>query len=97
MPNRVDVSKKSDEDVVIVSALRTPFQRAKGGGFKKTLPEKLLQDALKAIIDHTKIDPKLVEDVCVGTVLSPGGGATLARMAAFAAGYSQDHAFLSLF
>jgi acetyl-CoA acyltransferase 1 len=42
---------------------------------------------LKAIIDRTKIDPKIVDDIAVGNVLPPGGGATVARMAMLAAGF----------
>ena len=40
----------------------------------------------KAAIAHSKIDPALIEDVAVGNVLPPGGGAGAARMAALAAG-----------
>jgi len=77
---------KSDDDVVIVSAIRTAIGKAKRGGFKDTHPTDLLAAVLKATIERTKIDPKLIEDVCVGTVLPPGGGATQARMAMFLAG-----------
>ena len=37
---------------------------------------------------YTKVnlDPSLIEDVSVGNVLPPGGGASAARMAALAAG-----------
>ena len=72
--------------MVIVGAVRTPLQRARRGAFKDTFPEELLSIALKGLLDKTNIDPKLVQDICVGTVLTPGGGATIARMAAFHAG-----------
>lgn len=36
-----------DEDIVIVSALRTPICKASRGHFKDTLPEKLLATVLK--------------------------------------------------
>jgi len=83
---------KSDDDVVIVSALRTPIGKAKRGSFKDTHPTDLLAAVLKATIDRTKIDPKLVEDINVGTVLPPGGGATQARMAMFLAGFPETTA-----
>jgi len=81
--------KKSPEDVVIVAAVRTPLTRARKGGFKDTQHEEILAFALKGILDKTKINPKLVDDIQVGNVLPPGGGATLARMAMFYAGFPE--------
>lgn len=49
--------------------------------------EDLLAEVLIAIRERTKIDPSLVEDICVGNVLQPSGGATTSRMAALYAGY----------
>lgn len=46
----------------------------------------MLGHALKGVIAQSKIDPKLIQDVAVGNVLPPGGGATVARMAALWAG-----------
>lgn len=46
----------------------------------------MLGHVLKGVIAQSKIDPKLVEDVAVGNVLPPGGGATVARMATLWAG-----------
>ena len=66
--------------------MRTPLSRAKKGPFKDTQPEELLATVLKAILDQTGIDPKRVQDIAVGNVLPPGGGATVARMAALYAG-----------
>ncbi|KAI3643811.1 hypothetical protein MP228_009975 [Amoeboaphelidium protococcarum] len=80
-------AKKSPDDVVIVAAVRTPLTRARKGGFKDTLQEEILAFALKGILDKTGIDPALVEDIQVGNVLPPGGGATLARMSMLYAGY----------
>jgi len=37
-------------------------------------------------LDKTGIDPKLIEDIAVGSVLSPGGGATLFRAGSLVAG-----------
>lgn len=77
-----------DDDVVIVAALRTPLQRSRRGLFRDTQPEELLSSVLKGILERTKIPAAMVQDICVGTVLSPGGGATVSRMAAFHAGYA---------
>jgi acetyl-CoA acyltransferase 1 len=59
------------------SALRTPVCRAKKGGFKDISAEELLAAVLKATFVKTKIAPKLINDVVIGNVLPPGGGATL--------------------
>ena len=60
--------------------------QAKKGGFKDTRPEEILSEVLKAAYTKAGLDPKLIEDVSVGNVLPPGGGASAARMAALAAG-----------
>lgn len=77
---------KNDDDVVIISALRTPITKAKKGGLAEACPEDLLAAVFKGVIAESKIDPKLIEDVAVGNVLPPGGGATVARMAALFSG-----------
>ncbi|ETK93319.1 hypothetical protein F441_03594 [Phytophthora nicotianae CJ01A1] len=75
-----------EEDVVIVSALRTPITKARRGGFKDTTPDVLLGHVLQAVLKQAKVDPKLVGDIVVGNVLQPGAGAGMARMAQLAAG-----------
>ncbi|GJJ70375.1 acetyl-CoA acyltransferase 1 [Entomortierella parvispora] len=85
IPTKIGV--KSADDVVIVDAVRTPMTRGKKGGFKDTVPEDLLAAVLAAIKDRTKIDPSIVDDICVGNVLQAAGGATVSRMAALYAGY----------
>ncbi|PWN53864.1 thiolase [Violaceomyces palustris] len=82
-----NILKKNDDDVVIVSALRTPITRAKKGGLAQCCPEEMLGNVFKEIISRTKIDPAAVQDIAVGTVLCPGGGATVSRMAALWAGF----------
>ncbi len=56
----------------------------------------LMAGAMKAIIERSKIDPALVEDICVGTVLGPGGGATEMRAAALVAGFPTSTAVRTL-
>ena len=41
---------------------------------------------LKGVYEKASLDPTLIEDIQVGNVLPPGGGATAARMAALYAG-----------
>ncbi|KAF9941406.1 3-ketoacyl-CoA thiolase with broad chain length specificity [Modicella reniformis] len=86
---RTKIGVKSPDDVVIIDAVRTPMGRGKKGGFKDTVPEDLLAAVLIAIRERTKIDPALVEDICVGNVLQAAGGATVSRMAGLYAGYPE--------
>ena len=75
------IGVKSPNDVVIVSALRTPFTRANKGLLKDTAPEVLLATVLKALIKDSKVDPSLIEDMQVGNVNQPAAGAVTARIA----------------
>ncbi|KAG8951528.1 3-ketoacyl-CoA thiolase with broad chain length specificity [Tulasnella sp. 419] len=86
MPGKAELLKKNDDDVVIVSALRTAITKGKKGGFKDTQPEEYLSAVLKAVYQSVNLDPKYIEDVAVGNVLPAGGGASAARMAALYAG-----------
>ena len=45
------------DDVVIVSALRTPICKAKRGGLKDTPADDLLATVLKATLQQTGIEP----------------------------------------
>jgi len=76
---------KSNTDIVIVSAVRTPIGKAKRGSFKDTHWTDLLATALKACVDRSGVPKSHIEDIQVGTVLPNGGGATQARMAQFLA------------
>jgi len=79
--------EKNPDDIVVTCALRTAFTKGGKGGFKDTQSADLLTGAFKALVERSKIDPSLVEDIAVGTVLAPGGGATEFRAAALAAGF----------
>ena len=46
----------------------------------------MLAAVLKAVYSKVNLDPKLIQDIAVGNVLPPGGGATVARMAQLYAG-----------
>lgn len=88
--------EKHPDDVVVTAALRTALTKGGKGGFKDTAGADLLTGAFKAIIERSGIDPKLVEDVAVGCVLAPGGGATEFRAASLAAGFPESTAVHSL-
>lgn len=93
---REDILSKSPEDVVVTCALRTPFTKGGKGGLKDIPAADLLVHTLKSLISRSKIDPSLVEDVAVGSVLAPGGGATEYRAAALIAGFPESTAVKSL-
>ncbi|KAJ7929378.1 acetyl-CoA acetyl transferase [Mycena leptocephala] len=86
MSSKAAVLAKHDDDVVIVSAIRSALTKGKKGGFKDTNPEEILSHVLRHVYTSVKLDPKLIEDISVGNVLPPAGGASAARMAALHAG-----------
>ncbi|GAA5872306.1 hypothetical protein JCM8547_004807 [Rhodosporidiobolus lusitaniae] len=77
--------KKSPDDVVITFAKRSPLQRARKGGFKDMSVQELLIEYFKKAIPEMKIDPAIIGDITVGTVLPPKAPYD-ARAAALAAG-----------
>ena len=81
---------------IYTSALRTPVTRARRGGLKDVHAEMMLSTVLKGVLSKTGIDPKLIEDIVVGNVLPPGGGATVARMAALHAGIPESSAVMTV-
>lgn len=90
------ITEKNPDDIVVTCALRTPITRGGKGGFKDTAAADLLVGAFKALLDKSKVDPALVEDIAVGSVLPPGGGATEFRAAALAAGFPESTSVRSL-
>jgi acetyl-CoA acyltransferase 1 len=81
------IGEKHPDDIVIVSALRTPICRAKKGGFKDTYPDDLLKAALEGVVKEAGIKPELVGDVVVGNVQLDGAYAAPARMAQLRSGF----------
>ncbi|KAF1365433.1 3-ketoacyl-CoA thiolase B [Lizonia empirigonia] len=78
-----NILQKNLNDVVILSALRTPVTRAKKGGLRDAYDHELLGAVLKATIQKfPNLDPSKIDDVCVGTVLAELGGSKAGRMAA---------------
>lgn len=89
--------KKNPDDIVIVKALRTAIGKAKRGGFKDISPEKMLTPVLKQLITSTGLDPKLVGDIVIGTVLPRSSqGATEVRIAALLAGFPEEVACMTV-
>lgn len=72
-------------NVVIVSAVRTPIGSFMGG--LSTIPApKLGAIAIKGALDRIKLDPNLVDEVLMGNVVQAGAGQAPARQAAIFAG-----------
>lgn len=89
-----NILQKNPNDIVFLSALRTPVTRAKKGGFKDAHDHELLAHVLKATLAATpNLDPKLIDDVQIGTVLSELGGSKAGRMAAIHAGIPETSSF----
>ena len=88
--------EKHSDDIVVTTALRTAITKGGRGGFKDTAAADLLHGAFVNLIQRSGIDPSLVEDISIGTVLAPGGGATEFRAAALAAGFPESAAVKSL-
>ncbi|RAL15649.1 thiolase family protein [Aspergillus homomorphus CBS 101889] len=88
------VLQKSPNDIVILSSLRTPVTRAKKGGFKDAYPEELLASVLRATLEaNPNLDPALIDDVAIGSVLQELGGAKAGRMAQIHAGFPNSVSF----
>jgi acetyl-CoA acyltransferase 1 len=88
------VLHKSPSDIVILSAKRTAITRAKKGGFKDAYPEELLAHVLKATLEaNPNLDPALIDDVAIGSVLQELGGAKAGRMAQIHAGFPHSVSF----
>ncbi|KAF8898917.1 Thiolase, N-terminal domain-containing protein [Infundibulicybe gibba] len=67
-------------------AIRSALCKAKRGGFKDARTDELLLEMYKHTISKSGIDPSIVGDICVGTVLTPDA-MYHARGAALAAGF----------
>lgn len=94
--SKSSILQSSLDDVVVTCALRTPFTKGGKGLFKDTAGADLLAGTFRNLISRSKIDPSLVEDIAVGNVLAPGGGATEFRAAALVAGFPESTALRSL-
>lgn len=88
--NKVGSSVKNMDDVVIVTALRTPMTKAKRGKLKDTSADELVKHVLKGILENSKINPSDVGDIVFGSVLGPSSQrANELRIGAFMAGFPE--------
>jgi acetyl-CoA acyltransferase 1 len=61
-------TQKNPDDVVITLAIRTPLAKGFKGGFKDTDLDYLVYALLKKVVEKSKLDPAVVEDICLGNV-----------------------------
>ena len=86
----------SDDDVVIVTALRTPLCRARKGGFVGVPPATLLQKGLEGVLEKSGVPGEDIDDICVGNVLLPPAGYSSLRMAQIVAGIPETTSLQTL-
>ncbi|PON24577.1 3-ketoacyl-CoA thiolase [Trichoderma gamsii] len=89
--------EKSPDDIVFLSALRTPVTRSFKGKLASAHAEELLATVLQATRTQLpSLDPSEVSDVAVGTVLSELGGQKAGRAALLHAGYLDSTALYTV-
>jgi acetyl-CoA C-acetyltransferase len=82
----VAVKEVAVPDVYLVSALRTPIGRRKGGLAQRNAVD-VAAEIIDAVVTASAIDPGALDDVILGCVTQIGAQSTnIARMAALAAG-----------
>jgi acetyl-CoA acetyltransferase family protein len=80
------ITQKNPDDIVITLAIRTPLAKGKKGGFKDTNLDYIIYALLKEVVKKSKLDPSLVEDICLGNV-GDARAAYKVRAASLAAGF----------
>ncbi|WOO79841.1 3-ketoacyl-CoA thiolase A, peroxisomal [Vanrija pseudolonga] len=83
-----EITKPRPDDVVITFAKRTPLTRAKKGLLAHTSSDALIYKLFKSGLADSGVDPKLVEDIIVGTC-HPPSPAYEVRAASLAAGFPE--------
>lgn len=73
------------DDVVVVSALRTPIGKSRKGVFKDTHGDDLLAAAFTGVLKSVNIKPEEIGDICIGNV-NDGKSSVTARFAQFFSG-----------
>ncbi|OBT43526.1 hypothetical protein VE00_06751 [Pseudogymnoascus sp. WSF 3629] len=89
------ITSKNADDIVITLAARTALGKAGKGSFKDTNLDFLVYSLLKKVIAQSKLDPSLIEDICLGNV-NNGKAAYIVRAASLAAGIPKTSGAYSL-
>ncbi|KAK4541658.1 hypothetical protein LTR36_007802 [Oleoguttula mirabilis] len=89
------ITQKNPDDIVITLAIRTPLCKAGKGGFKDTPLDGMVFKILEQVVRKSRIDPQMVEDICLGNV-SDSKAAYYVRAACLAAGFPNTTAASSV-
>ena len=73
-------------EAVLVDGVRTAIGKM-GGSLSQFRPEELAAFALKGLIEKTKLNPALVEDILIGHACTNNAAVNIARWAALKAGF----------
>jgi len=77
------------KEVVIVGGVRTPIGRH-GGGIKDITAHDLAARVMKEVLNRTKLDPALIDDVIIGCCGQTSDAPNLGRVAALLAGIPKE-------
>ena len=77
----VNSTQKNPDDIVITFATRTPLAKGKKGGLKDTPLDGIVFKILEKTLQKSRIDPQLVEDVCLGNVRTHGHAELIEQVA----------------
>ncbi|MPZ51494.1 MAG: acetyl-CoA C-acyltransferase [Acidimicrobiia bacterium] len=78
------------ESAVVVDAVRTPIGRRRGV-LSEMHPVDLASIPLRALVERNQIDPRMIDDVIMGTVMQTGEqGVNVGRNAVLAAGFPEE-------
>lgn len=88
-------TQKNPDDVVITLAVRTPLTKAFKGGFKDTRLDYIVYSLLKQVLEKSRVDPQVIEDICLGNV-NNANAAHIVRAAGLAAGFPNTTAASSV-
>lgn len=77
--------------IVIAEYVRSPFTPAYKGSFARVRPDEIAAQVVKGLIEKTKIDPELIEDLIMGCAFPEGEqGFNVARLVGMLAGLPQS-------
>src|SRR5437879_11861637 len=79
----------ASDDVVIISACRTPVGKFQGSLSELSAPQ-LGAIVVREAVQRAKLDPKQVDECIMGNVVSAGLGQNTARQAAILGGLPQE-------
>lgn len=94
--NRGKYQDKSDDDVVIVAAVRTALTRSGKGLFKDTMPEVMISQVIEELVKRGNIKPENIDEIVFGNVLASGSAFMGARMAQFLAGVPETTTLMTV-